>query len=343
MREPPADLPTEAIAACLHEQHDLTLEALTFLPLGQDPWAWVYRARTTDDGDYFLKARRQGVNEAGLLIPRCLKSQGVSRVVAPLPTRSGALWGESGAYALVIYPFIEGQTGLARGLTDEQWVEYGSVLRQIHAATPPPELTRRMRRETFRPDGASMVRRIDADLASQMFDEPATRALAAFWQAHRAQILTLLERGEDLGRRLAESAPALVVCHADVHTNNVLVDETDGHIWIADWDEAMLAPRERDLMFAMGGGISRAWVRPRDEVLFLQGYQQAGPVAVDPLGLAYYRYAWAISDIGAYGEQVLYRPDFSAATRQESVELFQSLFAPGNIVSLALASDLSPA
>ena len=34
------------------------------------------------------------------------------------------------------------------------------------------------------------------------------------------------------------------------------LDETDERIWIADWDQAMLAPRERDLMFAVGGVFS---------------------------------------------------------------------------------------
>ena len=342
MREPPADLSVEAVGACLDAQYGLTLSALTFLPLGHDPWAWVYRARTADD-DYFLKVRRQGVNEAGLLIPHFLQQQGVGRVIAPLPTLAGALWATTGDYALILYPFVDAQTGLVRGMSDAQWIEYGAVLRQIHAATPSPDLARRMRQETFRPDGAASIRRLDADLATQTFDDSVTQALVTFWQSRREQILTVLERGEDLGRRLAATTPALVVCHADIHTNNILVDETDERIWIADWDEAMLAPRERDLMFAVGGGISRSYVSPRDEALFLQGYQQAGAISIDPLGLAYYRYAWATADIGAYGEQVMYRSYLGPIDRQKSIDRFQSLFAPGNIVALALESDLSPA
>ena len=36
------------------------------------------------------------------------------------------------------------------------------------------------------------------------------------------------------------------------------------------------------------------------ERLFFKGY---GAFSIDQVVLAYYRYAWAISDIGSYGEQ----------------------------------------
>ncbi len=340
MLEPPADLPNQAISAGLQAGYGLDVAEVRFLPLGHDPWAWVYRAHVAGGQSYFLKVRRHGVNEAGLLIPRFLQDHGVSRVIAPIATLNGALWTEIGAYALIVYPFVEAQTGMMGGMTDAQRVEYGAVLRQIHEAPRPPELVRIMRPETFRPDGAASIRRIDADLAAQTLDDPYARALDPIWQARREQIVTVLDRAEELGRRFAATNPPLLICHADIHTNNVLVDESDHGIWVTDWDEAMLAPRERDVMFAVGGGISRKAVSPRAEALFLQGYQQVpGPVAVDPLGLAYYRYAWAVSDIGSYGEQVAYRTDLGPATREESVERFLSLFAPGNIVALAFESD----
>src|SRR5204862_121166 len=103
-----------------------------------------------------------------------------------------------------------------------------------------------------------------------------------------------------------------------------------------DWDDTILAPRERDLMFVVGG-ISSRLVGPREEALFLQGY---GAVAVDPLALAYYRYTWATSDIGAYGEQVCFRPDLGPATRREAVDRFRTVFAAGNIVSIALGTAI---
>ncbi|MDB5056881.1 MAG: aminoglycoside phosphotransferase [Chloroflexi bacterium] len=140
-----------------------------------------------------------------------------------------------------------------------------------------------------------------------------------------------MERAEDLGRRLAGRALPFVLCHADIHIANVLLD-AGGQVWIVDWDETMLAPKERDLMFVLGGGISRSWVGPRDEEVFLQGY---GETAVDSQAIAYYRTAWAVSDIGEYGMQVVARPDLGAVSRRAALDTFKGLFQPGQIVVLA--------
>ena len=113
-----------------------------------------------------------------------------------------------------------------------------------------------------------------------------------------------MDRADRLGRQLAGEPFPRVLCHGDLHAWNVLVD-ADRHLWIVDWDEAVLAPRERDLFFVVGGGIGHGLVRPRDTDSFLRGYGEAG---IDPRLLAYYRAAWAVQDIAAYGEEVLLCP-----------------------------------
>jgi spectinomycin phosphotransferase len=178
-----------------------------------------------------------------------------------------------------------------------------------------------------------MARTLDAHIGQRTFEDPAEIALALFWRARRHEIRSLLETAEALGPRLAAAAPAFVLCHADMHTNNVLLDASD-RVWIADWDETMLAPRERDLMFVVGG-IARGLVGPGDETSFFEGY---GQTSVDPVGLAYYRYCWALSDIASYAEQVFFRPDLGPNTRRMAVDRLKSAFAPGNIVALAFGS-----
>ena len=78
-----------------------------------------------------------------------------------------------------------------------------------------------------------------------------------------------MHRADRLGRELAGEPFPLVLCHADLHTWNVLVD-AGGRLWIADWDEAVLAPRERDLFFVVGG-IDPGLVRPSDTAAFFEG------------------------------------------------------------------------
>ena len=123
-----------------------------------------------------------------------------------------------------------------------------------------------------------------------------------------------------------------VLCHADAHLGNVLVGD-DGRLWLIDWDGAALAPRERDLLFVIGG-IAAGQVSPRQTELFRRGY---GAVEPDPVALTYYRAAWALQDIAAFGHTALLDDTAGEATRREALRLFASYFMPGELTELALA------
>ena len=101
-----------------------------------------------------------------------------------------------------------------------------------------------------------------------------------------------LHRAERLGRAVAAARPELVLCHADLHLANLLVD-AEGRLWVVDWDGLQLAPRERDLLFATGPQRAR----------FLEGY---GPVTLDRPTVAYYRWEWVVQELADYGGRVLH-------------------------------------
>jgi spectinomycin phosphotransferase len=331
MLEPP-DVSPAAIPEAVHTAFGLRLASLAFLPSGNDARSFVYRG-TAGGAAYFVKLRAGPPNEAALAVPRFLAVQGVPHILAPLPTATGALSSSVGAFTLALYPFVEAPTGMQAGLTDAQWIAYGATLRQVHAAALPPALAALIRRESFTPAWTGGVLAFDARLGERDLADPLEQALTEFWQEHRAEIRMLAERAEARGRELRARGLPLVVCHADAHTANVLV-EPDGQFWLVDWDETRLAPKERDLMF-VDGGIIGAALRPRDTALFYQGY---GPAEVDSLALAYYRDDWAVQDMGEYARQVFGEPPAGEATRRAGLEGFRSLFEPGNIVELALAS-----
>jgi len=165
--------------------------------------------------------------------------------------------------------------------------------------------------------------------------DPVAQELAPLWQERRDVIQRLVARAEVLGQQVAQRPPANVLCHADIHTNNVLLD-AGGGVWVVDWDDTLLAPKERDLMFVVGGGLNRTLVGPREEEVVLQGY---GATRLDHRALTYYRYARAVSDLSEYGLQVLVRSDLSVLRRQAAIGRFLTLFQPGRLVEVALASD----
>ncbi|GAB4121602.1 MAG: aminoglycoside O-phosphotransferase APH(9)-Ia [Roseiflexaceae bacterium] len=332
MHEPPTTITAAAIEQGLSEHYQLRPDRLEFLPLGHDSSAWVYRVEAAGQV-FFLKLRRSVHNPVSLLIPRFLHDQGVERVVAPLPTSTQQAWAEVAGHAMILYPFVEGQTGMQQRLNATQWHTYGAIVRQIHSVALSAELAGLLRREQFFPDGAAKVAKLDQALSSSSFEQPLAQELADFWQQQRATIQRLLNAAIVLGGQLAHTPLPLILCHADIHTNNVLVDQQE-QVWIVDWDEVMLAPKERDLMFLIEG-ISTSWVTPAETQQAMAGY---GPTQVDQAALSYYRAAWALSDIGDFGDQVLFRTDLGQHTRQEALRCLKGLFQPGEIVAIAEAS-----
>lgn len=331
MREKPP-ISDDRIIEAARDSFGIAVDSLAFLPLGADSFASVYRARGEGGAGYLLKLRQGEPNRASLLVPRFLRDNGVANVVSPLPARGGALWAQLGALTLVIYPFIEGVTAFEQGMSQGQWASLGAALRQIHGLSPTPELARELRRERFWSGQIDLVAAVAAELARGDRGDPIRGELAAFWRAREARISQVVERARALSDALRARSLPFVLCHADIHTANVLVAR-DGQPWIVDWDEATLAPRERDLMFVTGGGISEAMFPPGSEARFYAGY---GPAALDPEALAYYRCAWAAQDIGEYGAQAVLRPDAGDITRREAARSLQHLFEPGEIVEIAL-------
>jgi len=332
------DLSDDRIVAAIRQHFGLQT-TLTFLPLGLDVLAWRYRAATADAA-YFLKLRRGVVNEAALRVPRYLADGGVTHVVAPLATRAGRLWGDVDGFTLTLYPFITGATGMAHGLEERHWVAYGAALREIHDTPLTPDLARTVTREAFtiaqlfrrlrQAQWADVVAALEAHVASQTSPDDGDRELAAFWREKRGQIEGLVDRFEALGRQLRAARPSLVLCHSDVHPNNVVID-TEDHLWIVDWDDTLIAPRECDLMMGVGG-LGNYPAGPRETAWFLRGY---GSTVIDPVALAYYRHARALGDIGTLIEQAVLLPGADEATRHSIVTRLRKLFEPGYIVSLA--------
>ncbi len=110
----------------------------------------------------------------------------------------------------------------------------------------------------------------------------------------------------------------------------MLIDDA-GALWLVDWDEVILAPKERDLMFVVGG-IGTGLVEPHETAWFLDGY---GDTEVDPLALSYYRHAWAVQDLGLYGEDVFLDESLGDDARSHAARILLGLFEPGGIVELA--------
>lgn len=325
-------LEDEKIAACLKKTYNLSLTTIEFLPIGHDSYAGVYRVQGNGQS-YFLKVKRDAVTELSVRLPRYLKEQGIEQVVAPIPTMTGQLWGKIDDFTLILYPYIEGKTGMAGGLSHSQWIAFGAALRQLHSVRLSPELLNITPKEPYlpNPQWSALFKQVQASVGSQPYDSPAEKQLAAFWVSKRQEISQIVDRTEQLGRMLKNKSLDFVLCHSDIHTNNVLID-TQGRLFIVDWDQPMLAPKERDLMFVTVGGFMSD---ERKEALFFKGY---GQTTIDPLALAFYHYVRAVEDLGAFGEQV-FLMDSTEQTKQDAAAWFKKMFEPGKFIDAARKLD----
>jgi spectinomycin phosphotransferase len=322
------------IESALQTHYGLQLVKLTFLPLGDDSASSAYRAQAADGADYYLKARAlSGFSPPSLAVPRYLQDQGIPHIIPPLRTTQGALWASVEGFALAVYPFVEGRMGAHGGLTDQHWRELGALVKRLHSTRLPAEVLDTVPRETFTPSRRSLIEGLE--VATNRTDlTGAQQELAQFWRSRQGIIRTVVDRSDALARQLRQADDRLVLCHADLHPWNTLID-TSGRLWLVDWDEIILALKERDLMFVVGG-IGTHTGRLQDTARFLEGY---GDAVIDSRALVYYRYAWAVQDMAAYAERVFYLPDLSEQTRHEAVRGFTDMFEPGEMISLALDSE----
>ncbi len=326
------DIQDERLIACLYDGYGLRAAQLTFLPLGADVNTAVYRVGASDGGAYFLKLRRGPFDEMSVAIPRFLADQGIAQIIAPLRTTAGDLWSSLDPFTLTLYPFVAGADGYTVVLSEQQWIEFGAALMRIHTAGLPPALQRGLPRETYSPRWREEVRAFLARSGAGAYTDRLSAELAAFLQEEAAAIRQLVEAAEQLGRMLLNRAQERVLCHADIHAGNLLIG-SDGSLHIVDWDTALLAPKERDLMF-VGSGLGPGWDQDRETAWFYAGY---GPAEIDPAALAYYRCERLVQDVAEFCKQIVATTGGNEDRRQ-ALRWLISNFEPNGVFDIAMRS-----
>ncbi len=321
------------IATCLSSAYGLHARQIEFLPLGADENTAVYRVETQDGQAYFLKLRRGQVFEPAILVPNYLHTLGVEHLIAALVTRTGSFFARLGEFTLILYPYVRGRNGYEQPLSPQQWVELGAVVRQIHGVSLPGVLRRAVPNVSFSARWRSALRNYLEEIAEKTYADPTAAELADFLRQKRAETLELIARSEQLAGMVEQQSSGWVLCHADLHVWNLLLDEQGG-FYIVDWDTLQFAPKERDLMF-IGSGLGGNGLGAMEETrLFYQGY---GPTEIHHGALAYFRSERIIEDLAVYCEQI-FLSNVSGADRGQAVRNVMSNFLPGGTIEMARES-----
>ena len=235
---------------------------------------------------------------------------------------------------MILYPFVEGHNGYEVDLSANQWREFGAALKRIHTAEIPAAITRKIRQESYSPKWRETVRRFLEHVEGDVLEDPVALEVDAFLKTKRDEILDLINRTERLVQTLQAQSLERIVCHYDLHAGNLLLTSS-GDFYIVDWDNPILAPKERDLMFIGGGQFANRRTPQEEESLFYQGY---GQTPINQAALAYYRYERIIEDIAVICEQLLLTGE-GGDDREQSLHNLKSNFLPNRTIEIAYKAD----
>lgn len=306
------------------------LDSMEPVDLGTDTAATLWRAAARD-GTVLAVKWTAGGSTAGPVVSSHLDRLGIGGIVAPARTVRGEPWSHRGGRRLVVTPWVSGHRPVRRRMDQRQWTTYGALLAHIHAAPPPAQALPAEDYDHHKVTSATYA--VDRELRNYRGRDHTVHELASRWRdGLGGQIRRLLASADELAAQLRAEPPPHVLCHGDPHLGNVLL--VDGSPWLLDWDDAMLAPRERDLVLLKGGMGGFGTDNPDEQAWFDAGY---GSGDVDPALLAYYRCTRAIEDVVYFAQDIL-DPDRPPADRTDRMEIIRGVAGPMGLVGRALAS-----
>ena len=200
--------------------------------------------------------------------------------------------------------------------------ELGAVLQKIHSLPLPSHLAAQLPREGFAPSWIPVIARLEETLTRGDLRSPEARQLAVFWREKQTEIDSVVARTTETGQA-CKLPPWISSSATPTFTTPICSSTQPGRLFIVDWDEIILAPKERDLVFVSDTPGDSRLLQEAQARLFFEGY---GPTYIDPLALQYYQDEWTVQEIGDFGERILLRDDLGEQTRQTALNEFMRQF-----------------
>ena len=293
MRERPADIRDGDVAAALARQWPLTVQDMSYLPVGFGGYHWLAVDQT--GSRWFvtvsdLAAPRVRDLPAAMQTAAWLATEaGLEFVVAPVPTRAGQVVGSlDSRHALTLFPYVDAAPDRFEDpIDDGDRAAIIDMLATLHTAIP------KGIQVPSRPLQPGTRQAIDQALASLgvpwnggPYAEPARDLLARYERPLREAFA----RFDGLLDRVREAGGPYVITHGEPHPGNLL--RTRAGLCLVDWDMTALARPERDLWWVISGGQDAA------------RYSWRTGWTVNQDALALYRLRWGLDDIAEFLSEI---------------------------------------
>lgn len=276
----------------LSEKYPIQVSALTFLPKGEV--SWVYVVECTDGNKYLLKIHKAKVLpiERFKLLQDLHEKAGINGLTYPQPTKDGQLQTEILGYPSVLFNYIEGKTALESKPTNEEYEKFGALLAQVHQAVTTVDYPVK---ETFDIPTKDDYLKVLSHLELDTEDEGVKKEAFDTLQTLRSRLKEELVKLESLQSQLRNSNIDFVLCHGEPSPGNIMVGE-DGEVYLIDWDEPIVAPKEKDLLFF--GHTSEP---------VLKGYSQHSSDTIINKNIErFYSLLWNVNEIADWGDRIFF-------------------------------------
>jgi spectinomycin phosphotransferase len=240
------------VAAALARQWALTVQDMSYLPVGFGGYHWLAVDQTgsrwfvtvSDPAAPWVPDLPAAMQTAAWLATEA----GLEFVVAPVPTRAGQVVGSvDGRHALTLFPYVDAAPSRFEGpIDDGDRAAIIDLLARLHTAIPNGI---QVPRRPLRPGSRQAIDQALASLGVPWnggpYAEPGRDLLARYERPLRRAFA----RFDSLLDRVKEAGGPHVITHGEPHPGNLL--RTRAGLCVVDWDMTALARPERDLWWAM--------------------------------------------------------------------------------------------
>ena len=243
-------LPKQYLKEKINQHYGLNLKILDFLPIGEGSWCY----RGIGEHEVFIQLIKDKiVGEKTTELQQFLINNEIP-VLIPLMDRSEQSVVDIGNFGLILYPYITGSSLMESKKTDHQNAssreEIGSIVAHLHTLVKGNENRPfNLPKEDFTnfQTECQLIVYPDQYLSSySQNNNMLVNELTNFIKARQPELRNLIEVTTRLGYDLRRRELSYVLCHGDIHEDNILLADS-GRKYIIDWDNAILAPKERDL------------------------------------------------------------------------------------------------
>jgi spectinomycin phosphotransferase len=289
----------------IHREYGLSVERLRFLPTG---WtAYCYAADCINGERYFLKLTSDSdlvpfaASDRDFYLPMTYQLRArklLPNVACPVRTQSKHFTVRFDSYLLILFHFIDGKVVGHDGMSDDVLAKLARMIGILHRSTPEIEVEKPFIEGFDIAFEGDLMEGFDVLAGITPGDKRGRRELCDLLLPLKDELLGHLDRLKELQSLSRAAGKQRVVCHTDLHGENLMVDER-GNLYIIDWENAMIAPPEHDLFFF--AGYDYFWD------LFLPNYEREfGPASLEGNVFGFYYYRRMLEDLTDWVVRILY-------------------------------------